>query len=148
MASRLAAEPVTNAPSVVTAPVVAARMLPRFVSSVAPSTSTLELILKTISPFKLKILITTLIALFIYWPLARLSYFFEKLGYDISNMPISSYKDVSFYTMKTDALDRFGTKLEKRFTKTEILEMMERSGLKNIKFRDNPPFWVAVGEKN
>ena len=102
----------------------------------------------SISPFKLKILITTLIALFIYWPLARLSYFFEKLGYDISNMPISSYKDVSFYTMKTDALDRFGTKLEKRFTKTEILEMMEGSGLKNIKFKDKPPFWVAVGEKN
>ena len=100
------------------------------------------------SPFKLKILLTTFIALFIYWPLARISYFIEKLGYDVSNMPISSYKDVSFYTMKTDALDRFGTKLEKRFTKIEILEMMKESDLKNIKFNDNPPYWVAIGEKN
>ena len=63
-------------------------------------------------------------------------------------MPISSYKDVSFYTMKTDALDRFGTKLEKRFTKTEISEMMKEADLKNIKFSDKSPFWVAVGEKN
>ena len=50
--------------------------------------------------------------------------------------------------MKTDALDRFGTKLEKRFTKTEISEMMKEADLKNIKFSDKSPFWVAVGEKN
>ena len=100
------------------------------------------------SPFKLKILITTLIALLIYWPLARFSYIAHKLGYNITNVPISSYKDVSFYTMKADALDRFGTKLEKRFTKTEISEMMKEADLKNIKFSDKSPFWVAVGEKN
>ena len=63
-------------------------------------------------------------------------------------MPISSYKEASIYTMKTDALDRFGTKLEKRFTKKEILEMMNKSGLTNVKFSDKLPFWVAVGEKN
>ena len=50
--------------------------------------------------------------------------------------------------MKTDALDRFGTKLEKRFTKMEISEMMKEADLKNIKFSDKFPFWVAVGEKN
>tara|TARA_E500000178_G_scaffold355893_1_gene430383 strand:- start:3008 stop:3835 length:828 start_codon:yes stop_codon:yes gene_type:complete len=99
-------------------------------------------------PFKLKILITTIIAMCIYWPLARLSYIIEKLGYDVSNMPLSSYKKVSFYTMKTDALDRFGTKLEKRFTKIQIVEMMKESGLINIKFNNKSPFWVAVGEKN
>ena len=102
----------------------------------------------SILPFKLKLFITILIAIFIYWPLARISLVLENLGIDVTNIPISSYKKTSFYTMKTDALDRFGTKLEKRFTKTEILEMMEGSGLKNIKFKDNPPFWVAVGEKN
>ena len=49
--------------------------------------------------------------------------------------------------MKTDALDRFGTKLEQRFTKDEINEMMLSAGLINIKFSDKIPYWVAVGEK-
>ena len=99
-------------------------------------------------PFKLKIIVTNIIALFIYWPLARTAFIFEKLGYNVSNIPISSYRKASFYTMKTDSLDRFGTTLEKRFTKLEILEMMKETGLKNIKFREKYPFWVAVGEKN
>ncbi len=98
-------------------------------------------------PFNLKLFITKLIALFIYFPLARVSYYFEKLGFDVNNFPISSYRRSSFYTMKTDALDRFGTKLENRFTKNEILTMMEDCGLTNVKFSDKVPFWVAVGIK-
>ena len=50
--------------------------------------------------------------------------------------------------MKTDALDRFKTKLENRFTKNEILTMMEDCGIINIKFSDKIPFWVAVGIKS
>ena len=49
--------------------------------------------------------------------------------------------------MRTDARDRFGTPLEKRFTKKEIYKMMEESGLENIKFRKKPPFWTAIGFK-
>ena len=49
--------------------------------------------------------------------------------------------------MQTDSLDRFGTRLEHRFTKTEILDMMENAGLINIKFNEKSPYWVAVGEK-
>ena len=49
--------------------------------------------------------------------------------------------------MKNDALDRFGTRLEKRYTKNEIKEMMTRANLINIKFSDKEPFWVAVGYK-
>ena len=49
--------------------------------------------------------------------------------------------------MRTDALDRFGTRLEHRFTKKEIVNMMEKSGLTNIKFSENSPYWVAVGKK-
>jgi hypothetical protein len=49
--------------------------------------------------------------------------------------------------MRTDALDRFGTKLEQRFTKKEIETMMVESGLKDIKFSDNAPFYCAVGIK-
>ena len=49
--------------------------------------------------------------------------------------------------METDALDRFGTKLEKRFTKKEIKEMMHESGLSSIEFKDNEPYWIAIGYK-
>ena len=98
-------------------------------------------------PFRAKLLITTIIAIIIYYPLAKFSLILENLGINTSNIPISSYKKSSFYTMKTDALDRFGTRLEHRFTKTDIQKMMEKSGLKNIKFNNTMPYWVAVGEK-
>jgi len=49
--------------------------------------------------------------------------------------------------MRTDALDRFGTRLEQRFTRDEIERMMQASGLEDIQFRDGPPFWVACGSK-
>ena len=49
--------------------------------------------------------------------------------------------------MRTDALDRFGTQLEQRFTRNEIKNMMEKAGLENIKFSDSKPYWVAVGFK-
>jgi len=49
--------------------------------------------------------------------------------------------------MKTDSLDRFGTRLEKRYTKKETHKMMEIAGLENITFSDNEPYWCAVGYK-
>ena len=49
--------------------------------------------------------------------------------------------------MKTDALDRFGTKLEKRYTKNEIKSLMISCGLEKIKFSNSEPFWIAVGYK-
>ena len=98
-------------------------------------------------PFRIKLYITKLIALMIYWPFARISLILENLGIDVKNIPISSYRKTSFYTMKTDALDRFGTRIEHRFTKKEILNMMGEAGLINIKFSNSIPFWVAVGQK-
>ena len=47
--------------------------------------------------------------------------------------------------MRTDALDRFGTRLEQRFTKQQIAQMMEAAGLDNIRFADAVPYWCAVG---
>ena len=48
--------------------------------------------------------------------------------------------------MRTDALDRFGTKLEKRFTKIEIEQMMTNAGLERITFSTRS-FWTALGFK-
>ncbi|MBK7960842.1 MAG: class I SAM-dependent methyltransferase [Bdellovibrionales bacterium] len=99
-------------------------------------------------PSRLRHLICEIIAIFVYFPLARISRWAEnKLNADVKNWPLSSYRNLSFYTMRTDALDRFGTQLEQRFTKLEIKRMMEQADLAEIKFSETTPYWVAVGRK-
>ena len=108
-----------------------------------------DLLRKIISkmPYGLRYIFSQIIAVVIYFPLARTSFYMEKLNLNVSNFPLSSYKNLSFYTMRTDALDRFGTRLEQRFTRDEIKIMMENAGLENIKFSNSKPYWVAVGYK-
>lgn len=98
-------------------------------------------------PTSLKHFVAEIIALTVYFPLARIAYLLEKLGLNVSAFPLSIYRDKSFYTMRTDALDRFGTRLEYRFTRKEIKEMLAEAGLENIRFSDEMPFWCAVGLK-
>ena len=91
-------------------------------------------------PFRIRQGVTILIAASVYWPLARIA--------RSDRWPLAWYRDKSFYTMRTDALDRFGTRLEQRFTKDEIRSMMERAGLTEIRFSDHAPYWVATGVKS
>jgi len=98
-------------------------------------------------PFAIRKAVTSLIAAIVYFPLARLALALERLGVNVDNFPLSAYRDWSFYTMRTDALDRFGTRLEQRFSRSDIQQMMERSGLRDIEFRDDVPFWVACGRR-
>jgi SAM-dependent methyltransferase len=88
---------------------------------------------------------TQVIAATVYWPLARFARLLEWMGIDVQHMPLSDYRRHSFYVMRTDALDRFGTPLEQRFTRTEIEQMMVEAGLADIRFSTRPPFWCAVG---
>ncbi len=99
-------------------------------------------------PFGLRSVVCELISALIYWPLARFARQMERLGMKVENFPLANYRDYPYYAMRTDALDRFGTRLEKRFTKTEIEAMMAAAGLTNIRFSDSPPFWCAVGTKS
>jgi hypothetical protein len=71
----------------------------------------------------------------------------EKLGVPVTNFPLAAYRWRTFYNMRTDALDRFGTHLEQRFSRAEITAMMERSGLEHIVFSPAVPYWTAVGYK-
>ena len=98
-------------------------------------------------PHNLRYYISQIIAIIIYLPLAKCAYFFEKLGFEVSDFPLSAYRKHSFYTMRTDSLDRFGTRLEQRFSKNNIRRMMENSGLENIEFSLTVPFWCAVGTR-
>jgi SAM-dependent methyltransferase len=98
-------------------------------------------------PFGLRKAVTSLIAALVYWPLARLALGLEKLGADVSALPLSPYRRNSFYTMRTDALDRLGTRLEQRFTRVQIAAMMQGAGLENIRFSEDVPYWVALGTR-
>jgi SAM-dependent methyltransferase len=97
------------------------------------------------SPFRLRSVISDVLALTVYWPLARLARIAERQGAAVENFPLSAYRSHTFYVMRTDALDRFGTRLEQRFTRSEILNMMEEAGLGDVRFHQGWPYWVAVG---
>lgn len=88
---------------------------------------------------------TQVIATTVYWPLGRSARLLEALGANVENLPLSGYRRASFYSMRTDALDRFGTRLEKRFTAIQIEDMMREAGLEDVCFSNRPPFWCAVG---
>lgn len=90
-------------------------------------------------PFPIKKVLTTMIAATVYWPLSRMARAFGP------NAPLYAYRNASFYTLRTDALDRFGTRLEHRFTKEQIRAMMETAGLTSIRFSERIPYWTAVG---
>ena len=98
-------------------------------------------------PTRVKHLVAELIAFAIYFPLARIALFMEKIGLNVSAFPLSIYRDKTLYTMRTDSLDRFGTRLEQRFTRKEIESMMRQSGLEEIRFSEEMPYWCAVGIK-
>jgi SAM-dependent methyltransferase len=98
-------------------------------------------------PPAIKHITTDAIALLVYMPFALLSRLTERIGLDVAIIPLSYYRKHSFYTMRTDARDRFGTPLERRFTKQQIAEMMKSAGLVDIRFSDLAPYWCVVGYK-
>jgi SAM-dependent methyltransferase len=102
----------------------------------------------SVLPARLKHLVTDFIAISVYWPLSRIARLGEHVGLNMRLLPLYGYRGSSLYTMRTDARDRFGTPLEKRFTREEIRGMMERAGLVNIIISDHEPYWCAIGTKH
>ena len=98
-------------------------------------------------PARIKKTVCEIVAAMVYLPLARASFLLNKMGVNTSNLPLSDYKEKPFYQMRNDALDRFGTRLEKRFSKAEITKFLKEAGLERIKFSDSPPYWCAVAFK-
>jgi|ERR1051326_348756 SAM-dependent methyltransferase len=91
-----------------------------------------------------------IIAIIIYLPLiyfSRMLLFIFGMKKWIKKIPLSYYTDKSFNIIRNDSLDRFGTPLEQRFSKKEIEIMMLQSGLIEIVFSSQEPYWHAVGKK-
>ena len=100
-------------------------------------------------PGGMKKFVCDVLAIFIYMPFILLSRLFNKMGFKkfADKIPLSTYKDKSFFIIRNDALDRFGTKLEHRFTRKQIHDMMSACGLNNIIFSEKIPYWHAIGQK-
>lgn len=98
-------------------------------------------------PSWLKQAVTDTVALLVYLPLAVLSRFLERMRFSVAGIPLSYYRNHSLYTMRTDARDRFGTPLERRFTRAQIAAMLKSAGLVNVRFSNSVPYWCAVGFK-
>lgn len=67
----------------------------------------------------------------------------ERLGWLPPSFPLAYYRDLSFYVMRTDALDRFGTRLEQRFTREQIEAMLRAAAMEKIRFSESAPFWCV-----
>ena len=98
-------------------------------------------------PFIGRLAISTVIAVTVYFPLARVGSLIARAGKMPANWPLAHYRGTSFYTMRTDALDRFGTRLEKRFTREQIDSMLRNAGLVDVTFAESAPYWCVVGFK-
>ena len=100
-------------------------------------------------PQKIKQFVTSGIAALVYWPLARFSKVMNKFGVKTSNIPLHHYAEMPFVMLANDALDRFGTSLEQRFSKAEITEMLRLADfdISTLKFSDVEPFWTFSVKK-
>ena len=98
----------------------------------------------SVLPQRIKQLVASIIAALIYWPLARFSKVLSKFGVNTVNIPLHHYADMPFIMLANDALDRFGTTLEQRFSKPEIVEMLGAADFDTttLKFSDIEPFWT------
>ena len=101
-------------------------------------------------PHGMRYVASQVLAVSIYWPMARFASLMEQCGMSAAkaaSLPLGFYRHLSFYTMRTDALDRFGTRLEQRFTRTQIKSMMHAAGLEHIRYLEDSPYWCAVGTR-
>jgi SAM-dependent methyltransferase len=89
--------------------------------------------------------VSQVIAALVYWPLARSGRFLARFGLRPGSWPLAYYQDKAFYVMRTDALDRFGTRLEQRFSRAQITAMLLDAGFSAIRFSDAAPYWCGVG---
>lgn len=96
-------------------------------------------------PGPLKRAVCEAIAVLAYAPLVALARAMKALGMKLwRKMPLAYYHNKSFHVMRNDALDRFGTPVEQRYTKQGIQELLEASGFGSVQFSDGPPFWHGV----
>lgn len=102
-------------------------------------------------PASLKQVVCNILAVLLYMPFVLFSRFLKLIGIPArirEKIPLNIYENASFYIIRNDSLDRFGTPLEQRFSRAEIISMMQKAGLEEIVCSANAPYWHAVGRKS
>ncbi len=99
------------------------------------------------APYPVQITATTVIAYLVYWPIARTAALLDKIGLLPRSWPLKYYRHRALYVMRTDAFDRFCTRLEQRFTRALISDMLRAAGFDSIWFSETEPHWVALAIK-
>ncbi|HEU4719005.1 MAG TPA: class I SAM-dependent methyltransferase [Bacteroidia bacterium] len=99
-------------------------------------------------PRGLKFFVCELIAIFVYGPFVLCARFLKLFGgHSWKKIPLSYYADKPWKVIRNDSLDRFGTPLEKRFSREEIEKMLLDAGMDDIRFSENEPYWHVVSRK-
>lgn len=101
----------------------------------------------SVSPRAVVQVVALLFAMFVYLPLARFARVLRSLGLRrlAEGVPLSFYADRSFRTMRNDSLDRFGTRIEWRFSRDAMAALMRDAGLRHLTFSEGTPYWHAIG---
>ena len=100
-------------------------------------------------PAGLKRFSCDVLATLLYMPFVLTARLFYKIGLEklAKKIPLSDYANKTFFIIRNDTLDRFGTRLEQRFSRKQVEEMMTKAGLQNIIVSPASPFYHAVGQK-
>ncbi len=110
-----------------------------------------ELVRKVVCrlPMRTKASVCDVIAVIVYLPLIVWVRFLILLGFKKTalKMPLGAYHNKSFFIIRNDSLDKFGTRLEHRYSKEDILTMMQQAGLTDVRISDGIPYYHAIGRK-
>jgi SAM-dependent methyltransferase len=99
-------------------------------------------------PGRLKRTVCELIAIGVYLPLVSLARGMKAVGIRLwERMPLAYYHDKTYRIMRNDALDRFGTAREQRFTRTQIITLLHEAGFRNVRFSEGPPYWHGIAQR-
>jgi SAM-dependent methyltransferase len=99
-------------------------------------------------PSRIKFAVCDILAVTVYLPLVGLARIVRLAGPRAwTNVPLAYYVDKPWKIIRNDSLDRFGTPLEKRFSRKNLQRMLERAGLTGIRFSDRQPYWHVVARR-
>jgi len=97
---------------------------------------------------RVKFVACDILAATVYLPLVGLARIVRLAGPRAwMNVPLAYYVDKPWKIIRNDSLDRFGTPLEKRFSRKGLQGMLERAGLTDIRFSDSQPYWHVVARR-
>lgn len=100
-------------------------------------------------PAKPKALVCDVLAVLIYMPFILWVRFLVLIGLRsiAKKMPLAAYNNKSFFIIRNDSLDKFGTTLEQRFSKKEVEALMKSCGLSDVVISEGTPYYHSVGRK-